>query len=110
MNKTASKNAGLLATVYRAAGLGDCTNGGITSRVDQVVIVGEGSEIFEPSDDAPAVVIVRKSYRFGDYMFAKPVALGDRQSMFGGNYITCSDSRVRAINKYPIPVHDRIED
>jgi hypothetical protein len=30
--------------------------------------------------------------------------------MFGGNFIYTSDSRVREICAYPIPIHDRCED
>lgn len=135
----------------------DCTNGGVTSGVEHVVLVGDGiCEIFEPRDGMPAVALdydlEPQGCRAGQLTLAKPrwlKELGeladplrdfnaidgiDKQGldycgqhrtvrvvarpvdkdgkpitggMFGGNYISCSDSRFPTTA--PIPVHDRFE-
>jgi hypothetical protein len=71
----------------------------------QVTIINEGVELFEPSEQAPAVRIVRRNINGSEYIHAEPLRAG--MYAFGGRYIHCSDSRVRSINKYPIPLHDR---
>jgi hypothetical protein len=91
----------------------DCTNGGVTSKFDDFVLVGPGiDEIFPATATRPALKIVRRNIGGKQYVHAEPVAPCPSNCvgyMFGGNFVTCSDSRVRAINEYPIPVHDRVE-
>lgn len=91
----------------------DCTNGGVTSKFDQFVLVGPGIDpIFPATATRPALKIVRRTIGGKPYVHAEPVTpcpSGSIGYMFGGNYVTCSDSRVREINAYPIPVHDRTE-
>ena len=78
------------------------------SDVNRVTIIDpEIDQIFEASEDAPAVRIVRRQLFGGEYIHAEPMEPGSY--MFGGSYIACSDSRVKALNKYPIPLHDRQE-
>jgi len=97
---------GMLASVYRNdAGWGDATNGGVTSKHKQVVLIGEGvAEVFAPSETAPALRLVRKT----GYLYAEPVHQPNGVGwMFGGNFIYSSDSRFPL--RFPIPVHDRQE-
>lgn len=130
----------------------DCTAHGVTSGRRHVTLIGDGIRgPFEPSDDAPAVIL---EYDFdpglqaGQLSVAKPAWLkelgidkrpvGDfevlkdpqgyvdrhrivnvvarpvdddgeprRGGMFGGHYISTSDSRFPVTS--PIPVHDRFE-
>jgi len=86
----------------------DCTNGGPTSQHDDFVLIDdEVAAPFEPSDDAPEINLVRRVIGGKPYVHAVPASLKGKQVMFGGNYITTSDSRFP--NQYPIPVHDRME-
>ena len=96
---------GLLVYILKNGSLGDCTNGGLSSKVDKAVLIGCGMpEIFEPSEDAPALYL--KEW-YGSYK-AVP-SLDDSGYMFGGNYVETSDSRFSTICGHPIKIHDRQE-
>lgn len=101
---------GLTAEIFKWA-LGDCSNGGISSRVNKVTIVGEGreTEIFEADADAPAVYIERRELYGEVVLTARPV--GVPHGMFGGTFIYTSDSRMTRLGRFsvPIPLHDRVE-
>ena len=104
----AKNPAGLLVSIYRN-GLGDATNGGITSDVKSAVLIGKDiPEIFEPSNNTPGLELELFN-PFRDlsraFIIAKP--LGQRAGMFGGNFIYTSDSRFPF--DYPIKVYDRYE-
>lgn len=62
-------------------------------------------ELFEPSEGAPAIRLVRRNLWGGEYIHAEPME--DGLYAFGGSFIYSSDSRFREINNYPIPLHDR---
>lgn len=99
---------GLLVHVLRDAG-GGSTNGGVSSTYDAFILVGPGVDgPFEPSDDCPALVLVRRNIS-GEYLHVEPPAAvgGMVGPMFGGNFVYTSDSRFPG--RYPIPVHDRYE-
>ena len=107
---------GLIAHVFRWT-LGDCTNGGITSKHDKVCLINVYGP-FTPDEQYPAMVldagplghpIIRPADENGN-----PI----RGGMMGGNYVACSDSRFgEAIRRQfgehygnvAIPVHDRYE-
>lgn len=121
------KKEGLLCFVYRADGR-DCTNNGATAKAKEVVLMSADGP-FEPSPDTPALYMAVWYGR----LIACPVDLekeypkrrdvrGDCSIdhlggfMFGGNYISTSDSRFsdcfrkrRMEGPYPIPVFDRKE-
>lgn len=93
---------GLRCNIYRPAH-GNYSNGGLSSRVDQVTLVGpEIHGPFAPSEDAPAVEL----RRLGGVLNAKPVD-DPRWWMFGGCFIYTSDSRFPS--NAPIALHDRTE-
>jgi hypothetical protein len=100
---------GLMVYTLRNTEPRDCTNGGISSKYDKFVLTGRDIPgIFEPREDMPELKLVYR--RELDYYCAEPVdgkLPGCVGWMFGGNYITTSDSRFP--NKYPIPIHDRQE-
>ncbi|MDD5603923.1 MAG: hypothetical protein PHG48_07630 [Eubacteriales bacterium] len=103
----------LMVYVYRA-GIGDATNGGVSSRVDRLLLAGEGIEgPFEVDDDEHHLELRKKNVGGEEYMYAVPVDGRDTAGMvgpmFGGNFVYSSDSRFRRVCKYPIPVHDRWE-
>ena len=105
---------GLLVHVLRDASGTDCTNDGVSSRFTKFVLTGEGIvELFAPTADAPELRLVRRELSTGRpygsrfYLHAEPPDKGGRWAMFGGNFVTTSDSRFPS--DYPIPVHDRFE-
>ena len=106
-------NKGLTVDVLRSAKYGDSTNGGVSSRFNEFVIVDPAvDEIFEATAKCPALKLVRRTIGGKLYIHAEPLAPVPSNCvgyMFGGNFVTSSDSRIRSINAYPIPVHDRIE-
>ena len=114
---------GLRLDVYRYAGGGDCSLGGITSNHNTVTLVGivpangktpaplpRHSRVFSPSEDAPAVVLVR---RVNFYPYLAPYSESGvyPYGMFGGNFAYASDSRFIAMSPSggPLAVHDRFE-
>ena len=106
---------GLIAYVFRANGI-DCTNGGESSRFNEITIIelGSDSEIFDATADRPAF---RLQKGYGNTVRLVPASLADRHVMFGGNFAHTSDSRFsRAITRitedsgyYAVPIHDRVE-
>ncbi len=95
---------GLTVRVLRTPG-DDFTLDGISSKFDKFVLVGpDVPEIFSPREDCPPLLLEKHC----GFWRAIPATEPQGTSwMFGGNFITCSDSRFP--NPYPIPVHDRSE-
>lgn len=127
---------GLRLTVYRAAGrYPDCSNGGVSAKADVLTVVGrlvdgkveplpEGSRVFSPSEDAPAVVLVPSrvpGYSATPHLipleFVEGLPPGTVGPMDGGNYAGSSDSRFAELGKFFFPllrlgavaIHDRVE-
>lgn len=118
---------GLIADVYRSVERRnadgsvvqrDCTNGGWSARFHRVCVVNaEGP--FAPSDDCPAVLLVK--HRTLDAVHA--VSVADQNSgvwtMAGGNFLHTSDSRLGELiakllgpeHRFhgPVSIHDRVE-
>lgn len=96
---------GLLCGVFRDAGMGDCTNGGISASHDNLILLDtpEGGP-FEPRDKTPGI-------QYEVWRGYKRATTGPRAGaagpMFGGNFLYTSDSRFPS--DYPIPIHDRYE-
>ena len=104
-------NKGLIVYTFRNARNSDSSNGGPTSKFERFVLVDALiDEVFEARADMPAMFLVRRVIAGNAYIHAVPESLRDQQVMFGGNFVWTSDSRVREINQYPIPVHDRLID
>jgi hypothetical protein len=102
---------GLLVDILENKGIGNCSNNGISSRFKQVILVGpEIPEIFESTEETPAVRIVERNLQSGLYLTAYPVEpcpSNKNGYMMGGTFIWTSDSRFPS--DYPIPLHDRME-
>ena len=94
---------GLTAEIYRDNYT--CPINAIGDKARVTVIDHELPGIFEPSEEAPAVRLVRRKLFGVIYIHAEPMEPG--QYSAGGAFIYTSDSRLRAINQYPIPLHDR---
>ena len=103
---------GMLAHIYDSP-LGNCSNKGLSSKFKEVCVINvEGP--FDPSPDAPAVKLVKRDH---GNIVCIPVGLEDKWTMFGGAYVSTSDSRfndaVRKLSGYahgfPVALHDRVE-
>lgn len=101
----ADKVMGVRAHIYRWS-LGECSNGGISSRVNAVTVVGPNvPRVTEATPDAPAVELTET---VPGYVVAQPVEhSGGVGPMAGGTFVYSSDSRFPV--KHPIPLHDRFE-
>lgn len=129
---------GIILHVYRAADGGDCTSGGISSKVDSFVLVGtkmqgqkdwtpldRNSQVHEPTVVTPAVVLVEsraKGPLFGPHLeplewVENGVPEGYVGPMAGGNYAGTADSRFNVLGQTvfkgtrldAVSIHDRIE-
>jgi hypothetical protein len=94
---------GLHASIYRSDY--NCKINVMNDKKSVTIIDDQIDELFEPDENHPPVRIVRRQLAGGEYIHAEPFEPGFYA--FGGSFVFCSDSRVRALNKYPIPLHDR---
>ena len=62
-------------------------------------------QMFDATPESPALRLVRRNLRQGEYIHAEPYEKG--MYAFGGRFIYTCDSRFREICQYPIPLHDR---
>lgn len=103
-------NKGLPVNVFKTNY--DCTANGISSKVDRLILIGDGVvELFEGKEDNSDVVkLVRRQIGKREYLHCEPLQkpIGKNGPMFGGNFIHTSDSRFP--NDYPIAIHDRFEE
>ena len=98
----------LSVNVY-TSGYGDCSNGGITARQPERLVVPcvDGHLTEENVRDSGYTILV-PAEKGGHANFVQE---GEKRwTMFGGNYVCSSDSRFgQAYGRQPIAVHDRIE-
>jgi len=91
--------------------LGDSTNSGLTSKVNQVDLHYGDTVDLADLDNIPddELVLVERQLFGEEAWYAVPAGIykSNKHSMFGGNFIHTSDSRFPG--RAPIPVHDRIE-
>lgn len=95
--------------VYVNARPGDCTNGGITVRQPERLVVecADGFMTAEDVANAGCTVLVVKDKPFAHAKPALKQEFEKRWTMFGGNFVYSSDSRFPF--DAPVAVHDRIE-
>lgn len=91
---------------------GDCTNGGITSKFDDLLLIHDEGFVDIDLNNVPdnAVVLVERYICGRVYKHLEPLKGTDRGCvgwMFGGNLAYTSDSRFPS--DYPLCVHDRQE-
>lgn len=92
----------------------DCSNNGISANYNEVYLICEDGHIDLDENNLPnnVVRVVTKNVFDEEYKHIEPYAEKPSNKvgyMFGGCYCGCSDSRFRAISKYPLPLHDRTE-
>ena len=97
---------GLHVNIFKSH-FGSCANGGISGKVDSVVLTGPGiAENVEPTAEAPEVELLPAN--IGPGFKAVPAKHGDGAGpMFGGCFIYSSDGRFPSTA--PIALHDRWE-
>ena len=88
---------------------GDCTNGGVTARMPERLVVecSDGHITLEDVVDRGYTVLVLKDKPFAHAKPALKVEGEKRWTMMGGNFVWTSDSRFPW--DAPVAVHDRIE-
>lgn len=101
-------------SVYRTDRLGDCTNGGITSRYKELLLICEDGFVEVDENDPPEnlVKIVTRYFGGNEHKHIEPYASVESGSvgwMSGGNIAYTCDSRFREMSEYPLQVHDRQE-
>lgn len=100
---------GIHVSVLRST-LGDCTNGGVSSKQDTFLLVGEGiPAVFEARPGEVVLELVKRTLGGQEYLHVQPKGVPSHRLMFGGNFIFSSDSRFRNVSQYPLAVHDRQE-
>lgn len=109
------KTALNVSVLYQTYGgvISDCTNGGVTSKNERVILVPEGVAIPENAS-LPVLKVVRRNIGGKPYLHAEPVNRPGAGTMgtwmAGGNFLYSCDSRFRTwVSEYPISVHDRSE-
>jgi len=106
---------GLLLEVYKNNVSGDCTNQGLSSKVKQIIIVGNDvPQAFEVDSKTPAFkVVTRWKGTDREYHHLEPLEPLNKKDLrtigpvFGGNYAFTNDSRFTY--PYPLPIYDRYE-
>jgi len=94
----------------------DCSNGGISSRFDKVLIPCENGFIDVDTDNAPDNLcrVVRRNIAGREYVHLEPENIDTNKVWvcFGGRFAYTCDSRFGEIinnGGYPVSIHDRCE-
>ena len=105
--------------VYVSKSLPDCTNGGLTSKIETAELFCDcGKEdaaawcAENGKDPSKQLILVRRKLFGGNADYAEPLMKEDgRWGMHGGNFIYTCDGRFREYtgSRLPLPVHDRFE-
>lgn len=104
----------LRAEIFKYKG-NDCSNGGISSRFNDVYIIcDEGNYKFDENELPDNLVVLVKRELWGEnHWYIKPykdTPKGNVGYMYGGCIVSSSDSRFRRLcGDYPLPLHDRTE-
>lgn len=93
---------------------GDCTNDGISSKYNRLLLLCEDGFIDVDENDPPEnLVRLVTRHLFGkEYKHIEPVAHCDKGCvgwMDGGNIASTCDSRFSKMSDYPLCIHDRQE-
>lgn len=94
--------------------LGDCSNHGISSRYNEILLeCPDGPiEIDESNPPENLCKVVVRNFGYREYVHIEPVARPNGAGwMFGGTIVDTSDSRFNDITgiDYPVHLHDRQE-
>lgn len=90
----------------------DCTNGGISSKYSQLLLICDDGYIDIDENNIPenAVKVVTRHLFGKDYKHIEPVQKATQLGyMNGGNIAYSCDSRFSQLSEYPLCIHDRQE-
>lgn len=109
--------SGLMADIFKSGGR-SFSNGGISERFDEALVIGDGIDgptWLEHAEGRPVLQIVPnraglvKAIPVLGWEAAAEIRGKTVGPMFGGSFVWSSDSRFRKISEYPVPIHDRYE-
>lgn len=109
------KAKALPVSVYRSSSLGDCTNGGVSARYDDLLVLCDDGYITVDLENPPKnlVEVVHRNMWGRDLYHIEPYAAAKGAGwMMGGNYAATSDSRFSKLcgGQYgAVAIHDRDE-
>lgn len=100
--------------IFENKSIGNCSNNGISSRYDSILLVCADGNIELDADNLPENVctVCYDDVCGKEYAYIEPVSdpnQGYRGWMFGGCLCYSSDSRFTEISQYPLKLHDRQE-
>ena len=87
-----------------------CSNGGISERYNEILLLCEDGFVNVDMDNPPENVckVVKRNLWGEDYFHVEPIAKPNGIGwMYGGSIVNTSDSRFRF--DYPLKLHDRCE-
>lgn len=98
--------------VLKYSDLRDCTNGGISSKYNTLLLICDEGYISIDENNIPDNTAIVEECRIGykTYFHLRPYKNPDPNKigyMMGGNFGWCCDSRFPF--DYPLPIHDRQE-
>lgn len=100
---------GITVNIYRDSNQNQPIN--ILNGKNRAVLIGDNiAQIFEATNEYPALKIVTRHLFGRDYIHAEPISKEPFDCLFfafGGSFIYSCDSRFRELFDYPIPLHDR---
>jgi len=101
---------GINLDIYRNQRYSGCTNGGISERFTELLIVTERGCIDINGDEENLVQVIHREIGGRDVYHLEPVN-GKGQYSFGGNYASTCDSRFSALHGIygALAIHDRKE-
>lgn len=97
--------------IYKSS-LGDCSNDGISSRYDTVLLIHPKGEVEIDENNLPENLckLVERNICGEVYKHIEPYAKTNGVGwMASGCIVDSSDSRFREISRYPLKLHDRTE-
>jgi hypothetical protein len=118
---------GLHASIFKHPSYRGCSNGGVSSRCDEVTIVGtqdrtngrrspvqplpRDSQVVEPTTAAPPAIVVYRQLGTERLVTVEPLDQAGGLYMAGGSFVESSDSRFRALTGFygAVALHDRTE-
>lgn len=98
--------------VYKNSSMGDCTNKGLSSKFDTLLLIHEEGFVSVDENNLPEnlVNVVTRYLGGSEYKHIEPFKKATKVGyMMGGNYASTSDSRFSKVSKYPLAIHDRQE-
>jgi hypothetical protein len=106
------KMKALPITVYSNKKYAGCSNGGISEKFDDLLLIHEEGfiDIDESNPPENLVKVVTRNIFGNEYKHIEPYKKATGIGyMAGGSYAASSDSRFSRVSQYPLAIHDRQE-